>query len=306
MSTCRTASIVFLLLVAEPGLAGAACPAAGPRPGSAAYYSARENAAYLRKDYDRAIAEYTEAIRREPTVAAYYTKRGIAWGAKKEYDRAAADCSRTIRLNPKDARAYASRAYASHQGEYDKAIADCDQAIRLEPQSARAYVNRGYAYTRKRAYDKAIADCTRAMRLDPRDASAPYNRGHVYYFKKQYRKALADCDQAIRLDPTLAAAFSRRAWLRATCPDDKYRDGARAVVDARRACELSGYRDSQALSTLAAAYAESGQYGEAVRTEKQALQDQQFAKEQGEDARQRIKLYGEKKPYRHDRGVSGE
>jgi Flp pilus assembly protein TadD len=82
--------------------------------------------------------------------------------------------------------------------------------------------------------------------------------------RKNDTKALADFDEAIRLAPNDSEAYRARAWIWATCPDANHRDGQRAVRSARTACELSGWKDARCLGTLAAAYAEPGDYDSAV------------------------------------------
>src|SRR5262249_50929833 len=123
-------------------------------------------------------------------------------------------------------------------------------------------------------------------------------RGRAWAEKKEYGRAIKDYDEAIRLDPKDAKAFNRLAWLLATCPVNKWRDGKRAVETARRACELSARKNGNYLDTLAAAYAEAGQFAEAIRWQKKALEDESFATAQGSDARKRLELYKAKKPYR--------
>ncbi len=64
------------------------------------------NAHYAKKDYDRAIADYDEAIQLKPQYAAALVWRGNAYVAKDQYDRAIADYDQAIQLNPKDASDY--------------------------------------------------------------------------------------------------------------------------------------------------------------------------------------------------------
>ena len=90
-----------------------------------------------KKEYDKAIADYTEAIRLDPRNAERLRNRGIAWRSKKEYDKAIADYNEAIRLDPEYALAYNHRGMAwSDKKEYDKAIADYNEAIRLDPKYA--------------------------------------------------------------------------------------------------------------------------------------------------------------------------
>jgi tetratricopeptide (TPR) repeat protein len=84
------------------------------------------------KDYDRAIADFTDAVRHNPKYAAAYYNRGFAYLENKDYDRAIADYDRVIALNPKLASAYRNRGNAYRaKGELDRATADFDQAHAL-------------------------------------------------------------------------------------------------------------------------------------------------------------------------------
>jgi tetratricopeptide (TPR) repeat protein len=131
------------------------------------------------------------------------------------YDRAIADYTQAIRLDPDNARAYASRSgiYIA-KGDYDRAIADCTQAIRIDANNAIAYGNRGSCYNAKGDYDRAIADCTQAIRLDPNNAIAYGNRGNAYYNKKNYDRARSDWTKALQLDPNFTLARDRLERLR--------------------------------------------------------------------------------------------
>jgi tetratricopeptide (TPR) repeat protein len=129
-----------------------------------------------RKDYDTALAEFTEAIRIDPNYAEAYYWRGLVHENKGDYDREIADATQALRINPDYAGAYRLRGYAYLQkGDYDRAIADYTQAIRIDPNDADAYNNRGVSYYNKRDYDRAIADYTEALRINPNAANAKKN-----------------------------------------------------------------------------------------------------------------------------------
>jgi tetratricopeptide (TPR) repeat protein len=183
--------------------------------------------------------------------------------------------------------------------QYDKAIKDYTEAIRIDPENARAFNNRGNAWYAKKEYDKAMKDYDEAIRLDPTDAIPLRNRAAVWYFpKKDYDKAIKDYDEAISLDHRSARAFDRRAWILATCPDATVRDGKRAVESATTACKLDDWKKADDLDTLAAAYAEAGEFTSAVKWEEKALEDKDFAKQNGYGARKRLQFYKDHKPYR--------
>ncbi|MEJ0064567.1 MAG: tetratricopeptide repeat protein [Caulobacteraceae bacterium] len=97
-----------------------------------------------------------------------YNNRGAAYFKSGEFDRAMHDFSEAIRLKPNSAEAYANRGNIYfHQGQYDRAAADYDQAIRFDPKLAAAYANRGSAHFHKREFNRAIEDYEAALRLDP-------------------------------------------------------------------------------------------------------------------------------------------
>ena len=117
------------------------------------------------------------------------------------------------------------------------------------------------------------------------------------------REAIAQYREALRLNPNLAWALNNLAWVLAASPDDEFRNGAEAVRLAERACELTHYGEPLFIGTLAAAYAESGRFPEAVTTAEKA---EQLATSAGLTAvaaktRQLLELYRAGKPY-HESG----
>jgi tetratricopeptide (TPR) repeat protein len=155
--------------------------------------------------------------------------------------------------------------------EYDRAIADFDAALRIDPKAAVVHNNRGVARAAKKEYDKAIADYSEAIRLDPRYVVALNNRAAAYVAEGRYGEAIADDSEIVRNDPRNAWGHNNRAWIWATCPEAKHRDGRKALESARTACELNRWQNPFNLGTLAAAEAELGHYAEAVRWQERAL-----------------------------------
>ncbi len=158
------------------------------------------------------------------------------------------------------------------------------------------YCARGATYGRNGDPDEAIADFTEALRLDPKNGQAYCGRGHTWAAKGDYGKAVADLTEAQRLVPIDAHSLDALAWLRAWCVDERYRDGKQAVELATRACELTNWKNSSCLNTLAAAYAESGNFADALKWELKAqeLRSPQHKKKWAF----LLDLYKSGKPYR--------
>jgi tetratricopeptide (TPR) repeat protein len=229
-------------------------------------------------------------------------ERGLDAGRRHDDDVAIAEFSEAIRLKPDNSMAYYNRGITySDKGDWDKAIADYSEAIRFEPDYVAAYNDRGNAYGDKGDWDKAIADESEAIRLDPHFVEAHNARGIFYGHRGDYEKAVADFNEAIRLKPDFVEAYHRLAWVLAVCPDVNSRNGEYAVDYALKACELSDWKDDSILSTLAAACAEAGRFGDAVKWQNKYLESHYLESNPSNDtpekARQRLSLYEQKKPY---------
>ncbi|MBI2808104.1 MAG: tetratricopeptide repeat protein [Planctomycetes bacterium] len=297
---------------------------------TAANYSNRAIAYHAKKEYDKALDDYSQALRLSPQFIGVYNNRGILWAAKKDYLRAIEDYSAAIRLDPKFLIAYRNRGLAYNaRRDYDRAIADFTRALELDPNSALSRRERGKSWAGKKEYDKALTDFNEAIRLDPK-APASYwaralfwnskkdddkaiadftetirlsrsfapaytERGMALGRKKKYESALADFNKALEIDGKSASAHNAVAWFLATCPEEKWRDGKRAVDLATKAVNLSR-RNPIFVDTLAAALAETGNFADAAQLQEEVLRDARWKNDPA--ARARLELYRKKLPYR--------
>jgi tetratricopeptide (TPR) repeat protein len=295
-------------------------------------YVCRGNCHFSNKNYTRAIADYTEAIRLNPQDMVAYYDRGRCYALNGDRSKALTDFAEAIRLNPKRAEAFIGRAEIYHdQQEYTKAITDCTEAIRLDGANRNGYKSRGDAHYALKEFDSAIADYSEVIRLDPNNAIGfqcrglahfakmeidkaiadyksavdldPNNselyslRGYAYLARREFAKAIADYEKALKLNPDSSNTNDGLAWVLATCPDATLRDGKKAMLYAKRASKLGGWRAATS-NILAAAYAENGQFDEAIKEQKSALNDPEFERAYGVSARNRLRLYEQRKPYR--------
>jgi tetratricopeptide (TPR) repeat protein len=232
-----------------------------PAPG---YFNARGEAWRLAGEYKRAIADFNEAIQRGPKFASPYNNRGLAFMATDEIEAAIQDFDQAIKLDDQFRFAYYNRGLAYRQlKDLDKAIADFTKAIAINENSADALNARGNTWLDKNDLQKARADYEQAISVDDKYAPAYFNRGHLNKLDGNYAKALADYEQAIEINEKYAPAYNGVAWLLATCPNERFLDGKKAVKYAERARELGGGEEDSYIGTLAAAEAEVGNFDRA-------------------------------------------
>jgi tetratricopeptide (TPR) repeat protein/protein involved in polysaccharide export with SLBB domain len=236
-------------------------------------YFGRGNAWSEKGDHDKAIADFSEAIRLDPKHDRSFALRGYAYmvkgdasGDKALYSKAAADFSKAIDLDSNDAvvRFYRASVYV-RAGDSDRAMADLAEAIRLDANYADAYAARGDVYRLKNDFDKAIADYDEALRLDSKNAEACASRAACYDWKGDFDKAIADGSEAIRLKPTCYQAFSLRGYAYASKVDitgdtDLW---SKAIADFTKAIGLNA-NDSGVWYNRGHAYLKTGEFDKAI------------------------------------------
>jgi len=254
---------------------------------------------------DELIRYLSIAVALSPASSVAKSNLGIALSQGGRLDEAKDYFDEAIGLDSGSGLAYCARGniYFAKQ-EYDNAFVDFDKAIGLQTGAVLAYNGRGAAYLAKQKFDKAITDFDQAIRLDPNFAPAYYYRGNAYQAKQDFEKAVANFDKAVELAPNFALAYNARAWLRATCPDEKYRIGKLAVESANRACELTAGNNASFLDTLAAACAEAGDFEAAIKWQQKAIGLLATKDPLRQDIESRLSLYQAKKPF-HEKSKSG-
>jgi Zn-dependent protease len=162
---------------------------------------------------------------------------------------------------------------------------------------------RGQAALRDQKYDEAVQAFTEVIESEVRDpgvlVNALTNRGVAESRRGEWQRAIEDYNAALALQPNTTTANNNLAWLLATCPVESLRDGPAAVDHATRACEATSWNDPNCLGTLAAAHAEAGDFGQAMRYQEQALRDSKYRAVHGEEhLLARLRLYEQGQAYR--------
>jgi tetratricopeptide (TPR) repeat protein len=201
--------------------------------------------------------------------------------ARDELDKAIShfETALRIRSGKRDAHYDAGSAFMqmnlanalARKGRSDEAMVHYEEAIRLQPYYADAYYNRGNILFAKGRIDEAIADWDKTLQMQPNDADAHTGLGNALLRKGSLHEAIAYYEKALALAPEDPLSRNNVAWVLATASDASIRDGTRAVGFAREAVQLSGGREPGFLRTLAAAYAESDRFSEALAVAQQAV-----------------------------------
>jgi len=187
--------------------------------------------------YEDAIADFDEAIKREPSVPAY-VNRGNTKSLLRRYKDALADHDEAIKLNPDFIPAYNNRGNAKiNLGDYAGAVADYDKVIRRKPDLFLPYFNRGNAKLELKRYEDAIADYDEALKREPNFGPAYVNRGTAKFSiggVEKLEDALVDFDKAIVLNSEDSKAYHGRGVAKQNL--ERYED---AKKDFDRAIDLN-------------------------------------------------------------------
>jgi predicted Zn-dependent protease len=230
-----------------------------------------------RKDYDTAISIFSHLILNRPSAESLWYARGMSYELKG--DRAGRS---------------GSEAY------YAKAEADFTQAVSLKPDFQDALMSLGIVCDERGKHDVAIDSFTKLIHLAPTHPGVFHNRALAYWAKGKYPKAADDLTEAIQSDADEPDDYNLLGWLRAACPEADLRDGKKAVEYATKACELTSWKNSGYVDTLAAACAETGDFDRAIQWERMSLAAPDLGDRDKAERQACMALYQTHKPYHWD------
>jgi len=307
-----------------------------------AYWPAQYNlGSYLLAEgkYDEAETHLRSSLQIHPTAAAHHDL-GTILILRGKHAEAEAQFRAALQMQPALIETRCSLgSVLAMQGKNEEAEALLLESVRRQPGNAKLHQNLGNVLVTREKLAEAETEYSTAIQLNPTDATLRESLGGLFLKRGQPDKALAQLQEALKLQPnpkvhaTVAIILAQRgdvpgaihhysealrlqpeavtalnnlAWILATSPDATLRDGARAVRLAERACELSQYKQTMMVGTLAAAYAEAGRFAEAVATAEKACS---LASEAGAPALLRknqelLDLYRANKPYHEPAGIN--
>lgn len=223
-------------------------------------------------NWDAIIEQESRVLKVNPFDSLAYVWLGSAHQAKHQLDEAESDFTKAIQLDPQNGCYYVYRGAVYYgQGKCDAALADLDIAIKLDANNVCAYKARATVLDYKHDYAEAIQDWDTALKIAPNDAEALSSRGLAHFNCGKYAEATNDFERALRLNSTNDYTYNNLAWLQATCPLPEFRNKDQAVKNATRGCELTRWLNARRIDTLAASFAEAGEFDSAIAQEKRAI-----------------------------------
>ena len=163
-----------------------------------------------------------------------------------------------------------------------------------------------YALAQNDDYTGAMKRLNALLEKRPENVELLRSKADIQLLYAQWDKAIVTYEKILALRPNDSGALNNYAWLLATSPEDSVRNGEKALELARRAAEKTNYKEAHILSTLGSAYAELGNFDEAIQwSEKAVALGEKEENERLDDLKKEKEAYLKKEAWRETPEKSG-
>lgn len=246
---------------------------------------------------EAALEDVNAALKIDPENPGALLMRSHLYESMNKTDEALADVNHVLRNVPGLPQALRTRAaILAGAGKYDAAAADLVTVSKQDPKDTTALLQLAMVYNAQKHLAKALQAYDSVLKLEADNWVAYRGRADAYLSVGKQKEAIADYEAALKLQPKNSGILNNLAWVLATSPSDELRDGKRAIDLATLACEETEYKQAHILSTLAACYAETGDFTTAIKWSTKAVEmgDEKVK----ENLTKELKSYEAKKPWR--------
>jgi tetratricopeptide (TPR) repeat protein len=289
--------------------------------------------------FDLALTHANKTIELQPQASMNYTLRARVHERKGDLEKAVADLDEGLKIEPQDRIALYMRARVHYlQDKFDAARDDLGKFMQLEPASPQGVLLRSMIAAGEKRFHEAISDLQLLLRANPKNVElrlqlggylvadqrprkaieiftaiieedkdnwvALRSRGDALLSISKHKEAIADYEAGLKVQPDDHGLLNNLAWVLATSTFDDLRDGKRAIELGTKACEVTKYELPHILSTLAAGYAETGDFENAIKWSTKAVElGRDKLKDQIEQLEKELDSYKNKKPWRELQSV---
>lgn len=297
-------------------------------PDNGAFYRVRARALLLKRFDDeeetkandaKALADLNKAIEIDNRDFEALVLRGQVYYDQGEIEKANRDISDSLLIEPNSVQGVMMRSFvAAREGRYGDAIADMEMLVRANPQNTNWIMQLASYYQMDDRPRLAVRLLDELVRKDEEDWRALRLRGDAKLSISEHIAAIADYEKAIEIveknkevpeadqasDIDYSGLLNNLAWVLATSPKDELRDGEKSVELGLKACEATKYEAAHILSTLAAGYAEAGDFENARKWSEKAVevekQDPSEDPDQLSQLEAELESYKQEKPWREE------
>lgn len=256
----------------------------------------------LAGDNKAAIEDAEKAMKITPDLPEAILLRGRARQAAGDKKGALEDADLLLKRFPDAPAALRSRvALLLDDEKYQESVADLEKLAKLEPEDDAILLQLAVVHNVLKQQDQVLEISERLLKRDPKNWRALRIRGDANLNAGKQADAIKDYDAALEIEPKDTGILNNLAWVLCTSPDDKLRNGKRALELAERACKLTDYKTVHILSTLAAAHAEQGDFAKAKEWTAKGLAASESDSEK-ESLKKEQASYEAEKPWREVHG----
>lgn len=230
---------------------------------------------------EEALADLNKALAMQPKDPVALLQRAEIAIFNGDIKSAKSDLRSAVRLAPQVADAtqaiYVRCLIANEEGRTSDAINDMKKLVEREPDNLGRRFQLANLYQVDKRPRKAIETFTQILEQKPGNVLALRSRADARLAVGAHAEAIRDYERALEAadedDPQeLSGVLNNLAWVLSTSPEDELRDGERALELGERAAKLTDYKEAHILSTLAACYAEVGDFENAVRWSEKSVE----------------------------------